>query len=99
MYETHLRRVRRTRTSKAAVRDRQAALQADRQDGIWPAGFWFSTSFRVETRNRVGYDRYEIRLNHEAADQGKPFTFSMLVLDLLIGPVEEPSGQDNPRGR
>ena len=98
MYETHLRRVGEPELPRRQFEIVKPLYKQIAQDGIWPAGFWFSTSFRVETRDRVGYDRYEIRLNHEAADQGKPFSFSMLVLDLLIGPVEEPSGQDNPRG-
>lgn len=98
-YEFHLRRVGEPELERRQFEIVKPLYEQIARHGMWPAGFWFSTSFRIETRDQVAYDRYEIRLNHEAMDQGKPFCFSMLILDLFIGPVEESSGQDQLRGR
>ena len=97
-YEFHLRRVGEPELERRQFEIVKPLYEQIARHGTWPAGFWFSTSFRIETRDQVAYDRYEIRLNHEAMDQGKPFCFSMLILDLFIGPVEESSGQDQLRG-
>ena len=67
--------------------------------GTWPAGGWFSASSSTETRDRITYDRHQVRLDLEAVDRDKPFRFSLLILDVFSGPVEEPSRLEDSHDR
>ena len=61
------------------------------REGIWPADCWFSATSGVEMRDRIAYDHHQVRLVLESSDRGKPFRFSILVLDVFSGPVDRPS--------
>ncbi len=88
LYETYLRRVGEPQPARRQFEIVKADYEQIARHGTWPVRFWFSADERQETRDGITYDHYEIRLNHEAVDEGKPFPFSLLVLDLLSGPVD-----------
>ena len=77
---------------RGAVRDRQAHLPADRPGGNLAGGLLVLPTSGVETRDGITYDHHRVRLVLEALDRGKPFHFSLLVLDVFYGPVERKFG-------
>lgn len=90
-FETYLRRVGEPELPRRQFEIVKPLFQQIAQDGTWPADGWFTASSSVETRDRITYDRYQVHLDLEAMERGKPFRFGMLVLDVFSGPVEEPS--------
>jgi hypothetical protein len=98
-FETYLRRVGEPEVPRRQFEIVKPIYEQLASAGTWPAYGWFTTSFGVETRDRIAYDRYQVRLNLEALDQDKPFHFSMLILDVFSGPVEETSGRVEPGTR
>jgi RNA polymerase sigma factor (sigma-70 family) len=87
-YENYLRRSGEPQESRAQFEIARPVFEQIAEQGTWPADCWFSSTSSVETRDRIGYDHYQVHLNLEGLDQGKPFQLSVLILDLLSGPVD-----------
>ena len=90
-YENYLRRVGEPEVSRRQFEIVKPIFEQLVSTGSWPDGGWFAGSSTVETRDRIAYDRYQVRLKLEAMDKENAFRFSMLILDVLTGPVEEAS--------
>jgi hypothetical protein len=98
-YETYLRQVGEPELPRRQFEIVKPIYEQVASAGTWLADGWFTVYSGVETREGVTYDRYQIRLHLEALDQGKPFRFSMLIMDVLSGPVEEHSRPQELRDR
>jgi len=98
-YETYLRRVGEPELPRRDFEIVKPIYKQLASAGTWPAYGWFTASSGVETRDLITYDRHQVRLDLEALDRGKPFRFSMLILDVFSGPVEEHSRPEELRDR
>jgi len=98
-YETYLRRVGEPDLPRRQFEIVKPIYEQLVSAGTWPAYGWFTASFSVETRDQITYDRHQVRLDLEALDLGQPFRFSMLILDVFSGPVEEPARPETLRDR
>jgi hypothetical protein len=87
-YENYLRRAGEPQTQRDQFEIVRPALEQIALHGSWPADCWFTTSDRLEARDEITYDHLRVNLNIESLDQGKPFTFTVLMLDVFSGPVE-----------
>jgi hypothetical protein len=87
-YEDYLRRAGEPQTQRDQFQILKPALEQIALDGSWPADSWFTTNDGLETRDGVAYDHFQVNLNIEALERGKPFVFSVLMLDVFNGPVE-----------
>ena len=90
-YETYLREIGEPQGPREQFEIVKPLCQQIAREGIWPADCWFSATSGVETRDRIAYDHHQVRLVLEGSDRGKPFRFSILVLDVFSGPVDRPS--------
>ncbi len=98
-YETYLRRVGEPELPRRQFEIVKPIYEHLASAGTWPADGWFTVYSGVETREGVTYDRYQVRLHLEAQDQGKPFRFSTLILDVFSGPVGENYRPEDLRDR
>ena len=87
-YENYLRRAGEPQTQRDQFEIVRPALEQIALHGSWPADCWFTTTDRLEARDEITYDHFQVNLNIESLDRGKPFVFSVLMLDVISGPVE-----------
>jgi RNA polymerase sigma factor (sigma-70 family) len=88
-YESYLRQVGEPELAREQFEIVRPLCLKIAEDGSWPADCSFSANSKVETRDGITYDRYQVHLVLEGADRGRPFQFSILVLDLFSGPVQK----------
>ncbi len=98
-YETYLRRVGEPEARRRQFEIVKPFYEQLASAGTWPTYGWFTATFGVEKRDRITYDRHQVRLDLEALDRDKPFHFSMLIMDIFSGPVEEPARPEALRDR
>ncbi len=98
-YEIYLRRVGEPEVQRRQFEVVKPIFAQLASAGTWPAGGWFSASSSTETRDRITYDRHQVRLDLEAVDRDNRFHFSLLILDVFSGPVEEPSRLEDSHDR
>jgi RNA polymerase sigma factor (sigma-70 family) len=87
-YENYLRRSGEPQAQRDQFEIVKPALEQIALQGSWPADCWFTTTDRLEAREEITYDHLQVNLNIESLDHGKPFTFTVLMLDVFSGPVE-----------
>jgi RNA polymerase sigma factor (sigma-70 family) len=90
-YETYLREIGDPPLPREQFEIAKPICRQIAEEGPWPPNCWLSTTSVVETRDGITYDHHQVRLVLEPLDRGKPFHFSLLVLDLFYGPVERTS--------
>ena len=90
-YETYLREVGEPQLPRQQFEIAKPICRQIVEQGTWPADCWFTASTTIETRDGITYDHHQVRLALENPDQGKPFQFSILVLDVFSGPVDKHS--------
>jgi RNA polymerase sigma factor (sigma-70 family) len=98
-YEKYLRRVGEPEVPRRQFEIVKPIFEQLVSTGSWPSSGWFAASSSTETRDRITYDRYQVRLELEAMDKDNAFRFSMLILDVLTGPVEAQAGPDEAQDR
>jgi RNA polymerase sigma factor (sigma-70 family) len=87
-YENYLRRTGEPQTQRDQFQIVKPALEQIAQTGVWPQDCWFTMHHEIEARNEITYDHLQVNLNIESLDHGKPFVFTVLMLDVFSGPVE-----------
>ena len=90
-YETFLRQVGEPELARQQFEIAKPVCRQIADEGIWPADSWFQAQSNVQRREGITYDHHQVRLVLERMHRGKPFPFTLLVLDVFYGPVEGPS--------
>jgi RNA polymerase sigma factor (sigma-70 family) len=98
-YENYLRRIGDPEAPRRQFEIVKPLFEQLASAGSWPAAGWFAATSSVETRDRITYDRYQVRLELEAMDRDIAFHFSMLILDVLTGPVEANTRPEDSQDR
>jgi hypothetical protein len=87
-YENYLRRAGEPQAQRDQFEIVRPTLEQIAVQGSWPADCWFTTTDRLEARDGITYDHLQVNLNIESLERGKPFVFTVLMLDVFSGPVE-----------